>query len=111
MSLLSLLGQTATVTPRSADIEDEYGDITFALGPPVDYPCRLEDTDSVEVTGGEDRVTTSARAFLPAAAEVSHLDTVSIDGRTFEVIGSPSMEVSPAGPHHQVVALREVLGG
>lgn len=113
MSLLSLLGQTATVTPRtqSALDEDEYGDPVLAEGIPGTYPARLEQTSSTENVVGGDLVLTSVILFLPANAIVHHLDQVAVDEQVFEVIGEPNIEVSPAGPHHQIAHLREVLGG
>ena len=111
MSLAALLGQLAIVTPRTPGAEDEYGDPQLDDGVTSSYPCRLEQGGSYETTVGEDRVVTSSRAFLPPSAVIGHLDAVHIDGIAFEVMGTPDVEVSPQGPHHLKVALREIQGG
>lgn len=107
MSLLTLLGQTATVK-HYAYTEDSLGNQTRGAPTSTDYPCRLEQTDSEEVRLGQQTEISNWRIFLPPEASVDSEDQVVVSAKTYEVIGPPAIEYTPSGPHHQVARLRFV---
>lgn len=106
MTLLGMLTQTATVVSFPMSAVDEYGNPVAGPEVRTDYPARLEQTESTEVTRGRDTVISDWRLFLPADALVDAYDRVEIEGSTFEVAGRPAVEWAPRGPHHTVARLR-----
>lgn len=108
MALLDMLSQTATVFTAGVATTDSEGNVTDTFSAGTDYPARLEQTDSTEVTTGRTVVTSDWKLFLPATATVSALDRVEVDGVTFEVVGAPATHHTPRGAHHVTARLRLV---
>lgn len=111
MTVLGLLAQVATVTPRGDSTEDEYGDVTTVDGTPVDYPCRLEQVTSVEDREGQNLVITEYALYLPPDAVIGARDKVTVDGVAFEVIRRPDVLRDRTTPHHIRADLRLIEGG
>ena len=108
MSLAALLSQTSTVKKYTYS-EDSLGNQVRVLLPTsTDYPCRLEQTDSQEITLGQQTEISNWRIFWPPEAIVDSEDEVVVEGVTFDVLGPPAIEHTPRGPHHQVARLRFV---
>lgn len=108
-----LLTQTVTVRPWAEGAEDRYGDAADGWGEGVDYPARLEQVDGSEVTEGREALVSDWRLFLPADAVIDGRSRVVDDHeppRTFEVVGSPSVERTPRRVSHVVARLRYVEG-
>jgi len=108
-SMLSLLGTIQTV--GSAGV-DRYNQPTETVTTTTaNVPYRLEQTESTEVTAGEATAISDWKLFLLPTAVISHRDRF-IDAntppRTFEVVGAPSVERTPRGPHHIECRLRFV---
>lgn len=101
MSFRRLLSQTVTIV-RASTVNDPYGtpvkDWTTVTR--TAYPARLEQTLAQEITTDRDTVTSDWRLFLEASAVIGPYDRVEADGKTLEVVGSPSVEHTPRGPHH-----------
>lgn len=109
MSLRRLLTQTATVISREPVGVDEYGNPTEGPEIRASYPARLEQTDSAELLADRDTVTTRWRLFLPAEAVIDAWARVEVDGELFDVIGRPTLERTPRGPHHVEALLRATV--
>lgn len=107
MTLLSLLGETATIVRYSTGV-DEYGNVVRGTATRIDYPARLEQLASDEITRDRDTVTADWRAFLPANADVSPYDRLEARAHIFEVSGLPAEQRTPAGVHHLEVKLKFV---
>ena len=107
MSLGSMLTQSATLKTY-VYTEDSLGNKIRGTVTNLVIPCRLEMTDSQEVTFGGQTEVSNWRAFLPPDANVDAEHQLVIDGATYEVLGKPAPEVSPRGTHHNVVRLRFV---
>lgn len=110
MSLTSLLTELVTIQTVGSSTVDRYNQpIKAVTATTPDVAARLEQTDSVEVTAGESTVTSDWKIFLlPAAVITSGSRIVDSSGRTFEVVGAPSIERTPRGPHHLEARLRFV---
>ena len=107
MSYAGLLGETATVVRYGTSV-DEYGNIVRGTATRSDYPARLEQLASDEVTRDRDTVTADWRVFLPATADVSPYDRLEARSHIFEVSGLPDQQRTPGGVHHLEVRLRFV---
>lgn len=109
MSLKRLFSQTATVvsTPFGPETDD-YGNVVPGAESRVEYPARLEETGSTEVTLDRDTVTSDWRVFLPPEAAISAYDRVEVDGEMYEVVGRPARLRTPRGVHHVEARLRAV---
>lgn len=110
MSLASMLSERGTIHNLGTAGTDRYNQPIEAVTlVTADVPCRLEQTDSTEVTIGEATVISDWRLFLFPDAVISHADRF-IDGsvppRTFEVVGAPNVHRTPRGPHHIEARLR-----
>lgn len=109
MTFARRLTQTATVIHHAATGSDSEGNPTFATATTVDYPCRLEQTDSVEIVQGERRTTTNLVLFLdPEAIAETFEDEVLVDGVRYQVEGQPEVLRTPRGLHHIETRLRRV---
>lgn len=120
MSIDRLLTQTATITrarPAAAGATDAEGNWTPAPPTTASYPCRLErghgGRQSREATGegyeqGAELMESSWLLFLPATADITGRDLVTVDGRKFEVDGEPDVLRTPRGAHHIEAFLHSV---
>lgn len=105
MSYAGLLGETATVV-RYGTAVDEYGNVVRGAQTRTDYPARLEQLASDEITRDRDTVTADWRAFLPATADVEPYDRLEARAHIFEVSGLPDEQRTPTGIHHLEVRLK-----
>lgn len=103
-----LLTQTATVVHRAVGTPDSEGNPTPGTTTSTDYAARLEQTDTLEVLEGEDRVQTDWLLFLPSTAVVVAADEVVIDSVRYQVTGQPAPVRTPRGLHHYEARLRRV---
>jgi len=109
MTLASLLTQTATLIHHEPSGADAEGNPTYGTATTVTYPCRLEQTDSVEELDGERRTTTNLRLFLPPSASGANFeDALQVDGVTYQLVGAPDIERTPRGIHHLELRLTRV---
>lgn len=109
MSLTGLLSQSATVLGFTPGAADEYGNAAESWVESGVWPARFEQTDGREVTDDRDTQVSDWRVFLPPDVEIGGRDRVVDEhGRTFEVVGPPARQSTPAGPHHVVANLRSV---
>jgi len=106
MSLSGLLSQTGTLKHYTYT-EDSRGN-KVRVQPPTStvYQCRLEQTDSQEISVGQQTVISNMRLFLPPDAVVDSEDQWTQDGVTYELVGPPATEHDLSGPHHVVAHLR-----
>jgi len=111
VTITRLLNQTATIVHHAPTGSDAEGNPTFAAATTVDYPCRLQQADSVETVEGERRTTTNLILFLPpeAAAE-TFTDEVLVDGLRYQVEGQPDVLRGGRGVHHLETRVRRVTG-
>lgn len=110
MSFRSLLIDVAIVTRLTEDGFDDYGN-TIATWEEVHaaLPCRLDDQGGTETTLNQDSIDRRATLFVEAAAELTALDRVEVDGDVWEVTGQPVARRNSVGIHHQEVPLRRVV--
>jgi hypothetical protein len=107
LSLAGLLAQTWRVLPFSSSGIDQYGNPTTTFGPPVPYPCRLEQLTEQEILLDRNLQIGDLRLFLPPGAVITGRDRGEDDeGRIYEVIGPPKLHRTPRGPHHIEAVLR-----
>ncbi|WP_242882589.1 hypothetical protein [Actinomadura litoris] len=90
-----------TITVLTSPGTDPHGDPT---GPEQRTPvagCQVQPAGSTETLDGRDTVTTRARVFAPASAQVTATSRVEWDGRSWDVDGEPGRWPDTAGnPHH-----------
>ncbi len=110
MSLASLLAELVTIQTTGPSGTDRYNQpIVGVTVTTNNVPARLEQTVSAEVTVGESTVVSDWKIFLlPGAVISSGSRIVDAAARTFEVVGAPSIERTPRGPHHIEARLRFV---
>lgn len=111
MSFDALLIQTVTITPRSRDSEDEWGNREFVDGEPFDAPGRIEKITIGEAESSEaqDVEADDWLLFLPPDVVVDHHSAVAEGGRSFEVKSIEPI-LDALGVHHLEVILRLVQG-
>lgn len=109
MSFAAMLTQTATLIHHPPTGSDAEGNPTFGTATTATYPCRLQQTDSVELVEGERRATTNLTLFLPAeAAGETFEDEVLVDGLRYQVEGQPAVLRTPRGVHHVETAVTRI---
>lgn len=108
MSIDALLTQTATIIRYPTGAADEYGNATREIPVEADQPCRLDPEATHEDTDGRETAISSWILFLRAAADVTHIDEVRIDGALYQIDGEPAPIHTPRGLHHWEVPLRRV---
>lgn len=112
-TFLALLGQTATIL-RAAKKPSGFGgsalvdDWTTATS--TTSLCRLQQSGGTERTDLRDLSVTTWKLFLPAAADITEHDRVTVDGKTFEVVSVYPVH-TPAGEHHKECVLETFSGG
>jgi hypothetical protein len=108
MSLASMLTELVAIQTIGVTGTDRYNQpITGVTATATDRPARLEQTESIEVTVGEATVISDWRIFFfPDEIITSTSRVVNSSGRIFEVVGTPSIERTPRGPHHIEARLR-----
>lgn len=104
MTLRGLLGQTVSVGHRAYDDTDSQGIPLPGTTVWTDHPGRLEQT-LTDVARDGDTILADYRLFLEPDVTIDTLDTVIIDGVTYQVAAPPVVERSPRGAHHLVVLL------
>lgn len=109
MSLMRLLTQTVTIRRATGTTTDTEGN-TARTFTDTDWPGRVEQTDSTEVSAERTNVTSDWRVFLPPTVVIGPHDRVVADGRTFEVVGAPAFPRTPRGVSHCEARLRYVEG-
>lgn len=107
MSYAALLAQTVTITTVATGPVDVYGNPTYPTTTTTSLG-RLDQVQTVERVNDRDVTVTRDVLFLPADAVVTAKDTVEVDGRTFQVDGTPSKVWGRSAVHHLEVPLREV---
>lgn len=111
MSIGRLLTQVATITrvrPTTAGSTDAEGNWLPGTPSTSSYPCRLERghggrqsrTDTSEDYEGAERMSSTWLLFLPATADITGRDLVTVEGREFDVDGEPVVLRTPRGAHH-----------
>ncbi len=106
-----LLVKTASVYRRGPGAQkNAYNMPIETEAAAVNYPCWLEQTDTVEVTVGRDTVLSDWLLVLPPEALLDATDRIAVDGRSFEVVGHPATVNTPRGAHHIECRLRAVVG-
>ena len=111
MSYRGLLTQTVTVVRRNAGAEDRYGNATDEWAAGVEHPARLTQVAGSEATAGRDAQISDWKLYLEADVEIDGSDrVVDEDGRTFEVVGPPTVARTPRGVHHVEARLRHIEG-
>jgi len=106
-----MLTQTATITRTPSTTVDAEGDWTSGTQTASTSPCRLEAGRSVEVFDGAERLVADALIFLPATADITSHDEVTVGGRRYQVVGQPAEMRSPAGVHHIEANLQFTASG
>lgn len=106
MSFLGLLNQEVTIITMVDGAEDAMGNLEPTAGPPVIVQGRLQQSAPEEVTLGRDTALSDWVAYLPADADVAFADTLTVGGRTWQVVGSPYPVQTPGGTHHLQVRCR-----
>jgi hypothetical protein len=106
MSLDWLLSETC-LRVRYATVTDDYNnEVRDPNNPTVaTYPCRLEQTPSMEITVGANTQISNWVIYLPPDADVKGTDVIQADGVTYEVLGPPMANRSPIMVHHQEARL------
>lgn len=92
MNVLRLLRQSVTVERTAATGDrDDFGDPAVVVDDPVTYRGYLWQTQTDEDTVDQAQVSETFRLALEAAAagNIDASDRVTVDGRTYEVIGEP----------------------
>jgi hypothetical protein len=111
-----LLILTDTMTIVRAPLAAGYGN---ARTPDWDNATRttvrgcVQPEGSSEQTGGQDRVATTHRVFLPATADVVATDRIEWGSGTYEVEGEPQRWPNPLGGgiHHIELTMSRTVGG
>lgn len=101
----SLLDQMATVRHFTVT-EDAKGNPRRTLDTTQDYPCRLDQSTTVEEVVRRDTVTVIKRIILPADAVISAADEVTVDEVTYVVEGAPDRLRAFGVVHHVEALLR-----
>ena len=76
----------------------------------TNVPAWMHQRSTTETRDGREARVTSWVAFLGPHVEVSAMDRITWDSRTFEVDGDPVVAFAPEGVHHVEVPLRIVRG-
>lgn len=106
--------QTCTIRRRGDAVgEDRYHSQIF--GPPVEVeaPCWWEPATTEENIISAEQYTLFVTAYLPLSyrAQVDGCDSISIDGRTYDLVGRPQIQPDGFAVEGYVKAtLREVTG-
>lgn len=106
MSIASLLPQTVTVTTVTAGADDVFGNPARSTAATT-VPGRLDQISTTEQVDGRDVTVTRTVLYLNPDVTITDQDRVTVDGRTYEVDGQPSVVYDAVRPHHLEVPLRE----
>lgn len=101
-----MLTQTATISDTPATTSDAEGNWTPGTPVTSTEPCRLEDSQSIEVFDGANRIIADARLFLGPDASITGRSEVTVDAKPFVVVGKPTEQRTPRGVHHVEALLR-----
>lgn len=105
MSLLGLLPVEATVVRYTEGAASRYGDPTRVWADTDTYPARLTQVSTEE---RQDRAIAEWNLYLPADADITAADRVTVDGATYEVIGEPYRPRGRRDVHHVKAHVRRV---
>jgi hypothetical protein len=111
VTIESLMTRTATITRRAqTGAVGRTNTPTWVDADPVEVSCYFEQSGATEVVVGRQTQIVDATLVLPAGTELDASDRVSIDGDTYEVIGTPSRPHRPGtGEHHVEAYLQRVV--
>lgn len=101
-----LLTQQATRN-RFGSTTDDYNNVVpnDTVVDTKEYPCRLEQGPSIELTIGANTQITNWIIYLPPDADVKGTDVLEVDALKYEVIGPPTVSITSVGPHHKTANL------
>ncbi len=105
-----LLTQQATRNRFGSTVDDYNNEI--ANDTVIDtkrYACRLQQSPSKEITVGANTQITNWVIYLPPEADVRGTDVLEVDGQKYEVVGPPTVSITPSGPHHKTANLIVVV--
>jgi hypothetical protein len=108
--ITALMGQRITIQHRANSAKDSLGHSTIqTVSTETNRPARLEQKKTVEGSGF---FVDEFMAYVAPGASISPLDRIIEGSRTFEVVGSPSVQVIPGFPSasHIEVNLKLVKG-
>ena len=113
MAFTKLLIHTVGIAKRTTGTTDRYGNETIVFLPPVDVIGRMEQLAmgsqrAKEILDNRDTRITWFRLFLDPDVDISSLDRVVWEGRTFEVDANPVVWPGRHGPHHITAVLKEI---
>lgn len=103
-----LLFQQASVNRHQATGLDKYGNAINAVSVLGPFVCRLEESSSTEKLDDRDAVMTSAVIYLMPEADIRADDTVTVDGKTYRVVGDPIKRSGFSSLHHLEAQVMEV---
>lgn len=109
MSFTELLTRTAIVHRKiPTATPGDYNAPTF-IESTFTEPCYLEQIERSEDATGRDTSVGTHRAFFDPDVTLSPIDTVVIDGTTYDVVGTPDVAFSgrTGVPHHLEATLVE----
>jgi hypothetical protein len=108
VTLQSLMDQTATVLRSPDTVSERYNDPSGGTPIEAEYPCRLEQTTSQEITLGRATQISDWILFLPWNADLKADDVVRVGGLTYEVVGPPIQARTVGRVDHVEARLRFV---
>lgn len=104
MSFTELLTRTAVIHRKVPSGSGDYNAPAFTETT-SSKPCYLEQLDRTEDASGRDTSAATHRAFFDPDVILSAIDTVVIDGTTYEVVGIPDIAFNArTGVAHHVEA-------
>lgn len=85
-----MLTVPAILVRRTKGAPDALGNDTFTTAETT-VPCVYAPGSAFEQVQGQDTMTETAIIYLDPSVEVSHIDAVIVDGRAWEVDGTPKL--------------------
>lgn len=95
MNPLPLMRIPCTITLRAPDREDEFGDEVLADLDSVETTCWLHQTQRSEITVDANTAIETWQLYLPPEADLESIDSVTVQGSVFEVLGPPHRWTHP----------------
>ena len=96
MSVNSLMSQPLTVQTMGGSTKDDYGNtVPGVIGPPVATTGFLEQKDTIEYLGDQERSVSKWTAFLPAGTAIHPMDYINFEAQKFQVDGEPHHVYNP----------------
>lgn len=104
-----LLTDSVTLQVTEDGAPDRYGDATVQVQTSVAVAGRIEQQATAEDEGRQTTVNLWRLYVNDPGVELAPKDRVLYDGRTFEIVGSPTKLNTPRGLHHIEADLQEVV--